>query len=224
MNQDAWDPAMAAYVDTIIQRTPDRAVLQFNRADFRLPWLRQTFPDALLVHLFRHPRDQWCSSLVDLRACPPAMDMAAFRERDHYYLLTWASDLKYQFPFLDPATIEHPYRLFYFIWKLSYWYGTAFADYSLSFEALTASPQQELERLMTYVGLDTNTVGELARLVEPAAPRWPRYAGDGWFREHEEACEEVLQAFFRRTGIPQHPARTQTRQEASRMVRMVPAR
>ena len=39
-------------------------MLQFNRADLRVAWLRQQFPQAKLIHLYRHPRDQWLSVFV----------------------------------------------------------------------------------------------------------------------------------------------------------------
>src|SRR5262249_20225535 len=63
MDADDWNPAMKSYVEMLIDRAPGRPVLQFNRIDFRLPWFRQYFPRAKIVHLYRHPRDQWCSSL-----------------------------------------------------------------------------------------------------------------------------------------------------------------
>jgi hypothetical protein len=40
-------------------------VLQFNEIDLRLPWFRAHFPTARILHLYRHPREQWCSSLFD---------------------------------------------------------------------------------------------------------------------------------------------------------------
>jgi hypothetical protein len=46
-------------------------VLQFNRIDFRLPWFRHHFPAATILHLARHPRDQWCSCLLDPARFPP---------------------------------------------------------------------------------------------------------------------------------------------------------
>ena len=69
---------------------PGRPVLQFNRIDFRLGWFRRHFPNATILHLYRHPRDQWCSSLVDLPSVPREMTMRAFEPHDHYYLRNWA--------------------------------------------------------------------------------------------------------------------------------------
>jgi hypothetical protein len=197
MDEQSWDPAMAAYVRLLIERAPGRAVLQFNRIDFRLPWFRRTFPEAQFVHLYRHPRDQWCSSLAGFEACPPTATLAGFQENDGFYLATWALDLRERFPFLDVPETSHPYRLFYYLWKLSYVYGVAYADYSVEFERLVSNPAGELGQLFEAIGLEDSDPARLAGLVKPMESRWPRYANDTWFRKHEEACEEVLADFFR---------------------------
>jgi hypothetical protein len=195
MDESSWNPDMAAYVRLLVERAPQRPVLQFNRIDFRLPWFRRMFPSAHFVHLYRHPRDQWCSSLVD-SSCSRSCTIADFRDRDGFYLLTWAADLKYRFPFLEQPQTAHPYRLFYFIWKLSYLFGVTYADHSFSFESLVENPEIELRRLFTAIAMDGVNVAPLITLVEPTPARWPHYASDEWFRSHESACEGVLADFF----------------------------
>jgi hypothetical protein len=116
--------------------------------------------------------------------------------RDAFYLFAWAHDLKYHFPFLEPRTAAHPYRIFYFLWKLSYLVGVSYADYSLAFESLLANPEVELTRLFERIDLKGYDLRRLAALVVPPQSRWRRYASDDWFREHEEACERVLIEFF----------------------------
>jgi len=196
MDDASWDPDLAAYVRTLVERAPGRPVLQFNRIDFRLPWFRHVFPEATIVHLYRHPRDQWCSSLGSGSKCPPTAGMSEFAANDGFYLLMWANDLKHRFPFLDPSTIAHPYRLFYLIWKLSFWFGVSYAHHSLSFESLVESPAAELRRLFRTIGADGANIDPLCALVEPTPSRWPRYASDDWFRGHESACEDLLRDFF----------------------------
>jgi len=204
MDEYSWDPSLVAYVRLLVERAPGQPVLQFNRIDFRLPWFRHTFPGATLVHLYRNPRDQWCSSLLSPSACPSSYGMAEFPAHDYFYLLPWAEDLKYQFPFLNPSLIAHPYQLFYFLWKLSFWFGIAYSHHSLSFEALIANPEFELRRLFRATGVECVDFPRLLTLVEPRPSQWPQYADDEWFRRHEEACEDVLRDFFRsaaRSGI-----------------------
>lgn len=51
MPRNAWNPGMQRYIETLIGRASGRAVLQFNRVDLRLPWLRARFPQAKILHL-----------------------------------------------------------------------------------------------------------------------------------------------------------------------------
>ena len=48
---------LAAYVRTLVERAPGHACAQFNRVDFRRR-VRHVFPEATIVHLYRHPRDR----------------------------------------------------------------------------------------------------------------------------------------------------------------------
>jgi hypothetical protein len=200
MDAQSWDPGMKKYVEMLIDRASGRPVLQFNRIDFRLPWFRHHFPNAKLLHLYRHPRDQWCSSLVNPAAVPRELTVAEFTRHDHYYLRNWARDLKYHFPFLDESQVSHPYQLFYYIWKLSYLFGRRYAHYSLAFEDLTADPMRALSELFTAAAVREAPIAELAHLVDkPRSGRWREYAPEEWFQKHEADCERVLAEFLRGT-------------------------
>lgn len=201
MDATFWEPDLRRYLSELIMRAHGRAVLQFNRVDFRLPWLRAHFPEARLVHLVRHPRDQWCSALVDPGQVPRDVSTSDFERYDHFYLLPWVRDLKYQFPFLDDRIEPHPYRLFYYVWKLSYLYGVTYADLSLRFEDLTGDPDRQIAGLMAAVGQTSYDAERLRSLVQPAPPRWDRFAPDSWYRQHEDVCEATLQEFFSVRGL-----------------------
>jgi hypothetical protein len=198
MDADFWDPDLLEYTRQLIEKAPQRPVLQCNHIDFRLAWFRRHFPSAQFIHLYRHPREQWCSSLLD-QNFPSHRKTTDFSPYDGFYLLTWARDLKHRFPFLDQGTTEHPYQLFYFIWKLSYMYGRQYADYSLSYENLVNHPHHELERLLRFVGGEADGQ-DLARLVDligkPSPERWRDYAEDDWFLRHESMCETTIADFF----------------------------
>jgi hypothetical protein len=192
-----WAPDMKKYVELLIDRASGRPVLQFNRIDFRLPWFRRNFSGAKIVHIYRHPRDQWCSTLRDPQSFPKENSMDQFPPHDKFYLRMWANDLKYHFPFLDEKNITHPYQMFYYLWKLSYVFGVIYADYSIVFEHLIDDPDTQLRSLFHSLQVGLFDMEKLKTLVEsPPVGKWTIYADDEWFKEHEAVCETVLADFF----------------------------
>jgi len=197
LDDQAWEPELFAYLQAIIAAARGRAVIQENRIDFRLPWLRRHFPNARFIHVYRHPRDQWCSALIDPKNFPSSGTMRQFTHCDHFYLLRWARDLSYQFPFLDPRAAEHPYDLFYLIWKLSYLFGRVYCDESFSLEKLCVQPDEELPRLMEASKIDDYDLHALKSLIHPQESRkWTKYADHSWFAEREVRCEAVLAQYL----------------------------
>lgn len=192
LEADAWQPEMRTYLDALIAAAPGRAVLQFNRMDFRLPWLRSQYPDAALVHLYRHPRDQWVSCLRPPESFPASARMADFVPHDRFYLLPWANDLKYTFPFLEPRRFDHPYELFYAVWSLSWRFGRRWADRSLAFESLVSDPHGQLTGLFQALHLDADADAAAAIVDAPAPGRWKDYAPAAWFAERETRVEDEL--------------------------------
>jgi hypothetical protein len=200
MDRRAWDPKMKAFICEMIRHKDgdrQRPVLQFNRLDFRLPWVRQQFPNATIVHLYRHPRDQWCSVLQNFDRIPPHGRLQDYPQADGFYTRSWASDLKYHFPFLDERNVDHLYELHYYLWKLSYIFGQQFGHQSVCFEELTTEPQRVLVDLFQTCDLDFDHIDPLIGLISPPPfGKWKKYADDAWFRDKESKCEDVLSEFF----------------------------
>jgi Sulfotransferase family len=197
MDATFWAPEMQRYVELLIAQAPGRPVLQFNRIDLRLQWFRHHFPQAKIVHLYRHPRDQWCSFLLDIGCFTPHDSMAQFAAHDKFYLRSWAKDLQHHFPFLAEDRLSHPYQMFYYLWRISHHWGIHFAHYSLSFEELIQNTDQVLKDLFYFLNIKQFDLGKLRSIkAKPDIGKWKHYANDKWFKEHESICETVLEEFF----------------------------
>jgi hypothetical protein len=200
MGPNSWNPDMQRYIEIIAEKTKNRPVLQFNRIDFRLPWIRDRFPRAKIIHIFRHPRDQWCSALRDMMCFPTNGKLGCFEKHDRFYLLTWGKDLKHNFPFLNMHEESHPYELFYQIWKLSYLFGKSYADLSISLEKMLDSPSQTIKNLLVTLGLNEIEIGKLAGLVEPVSTgKWIKYASNEWFSAIEAKADFAMEDFLCRS-------------------------
>jgi len=197
MGEHASDWALHRYIDQLIKAAPGRPVLQFNRIDFRLPWLKRIYPKGYFIHIFRHPRDQWISTLMDPQCFgPDEGDLFAFDNADKFYLCTWVRDLQHWFPFLKDWS-RHPYYHFYFIWKLSFLFGRKYCHHSIKFEDLVTQPRSVLAPLFADLEIDNpNWQRILPIITTPAMGKWKDYAAESWFMDIEAECEEEMQLYF----------------------------
>jgi hypothetical protein len=194
MTEKSYDINMLNYIDTLIEHTDERPVLQFNRIDFRLGWLRANYPNATVLHLYRHPREQWCSFLINKDEV--TKDNVTETYKDGFYLDVWCKDLAPYFPMLDVKQTPHPYRRFYFLWKLSWLWGKRFAHHSISFEDLVTNTELTISELMSKVNIHENTDKLHQIIAAPKLDNWKSFANDEWFLAHEHFCEDALFAFF----------------------------
>ena len=167
MSSAAWNLPMQRYIETMMARARGRAVLQFNEVDFRLGWLRARFPTVPILHVYRHPRDQWCSTLLGAARSAAQCRLREFAPLDGFYLMSWARDLRHTFPFLTLAEDAFAYELFYQIWLLSYRLGRLHASASLAFEDLVADPATGIRGLMAAAGMPQVPIEPLVPLVKP---------------------------------------------------------
>ena len=196
MDERSIDSRMKRFVEMLVERAEGRPILQFNRADFRLPWLRSRFPNARIVHLYRDVREQWCSSLMHLDEYPCDASNDMFRDR--FYLRAWINDLKHTLPFLRETHIEeHPYRAFYLIWRSSWLFGRYYADMSISFEDLVRAPKPTLGKLAEALDLGEDAVKKMRPMIASTPkPRALSWASEDWYCAHEAVCEPLIRDFF----------------------------
>jgi glycosyltransferase involved in cell wall biosynthesis len=188
--QDQY-PQLKAYIQYLLDSTEkDKVpVLQFNRIDFRLPWVRNNFPGVPIIHLYRSPRDQWLSSIADHRH---SVDVDI--DANPYHITTWARDLYQQFPFLASDFITHAYQRYYYLWKLSYLEGVRLADLSISYEELLSSPKAVVGKLLDVASLpvEENLDRCMSVIVQRPKRTWEHYRDEAWFLAMEKECETRL--------------------------------
>lgn len=198
MNARAWKPAMQRYIEILIESAKGRPVLQFNRVDLRLPWLRSCFPHTKILHIFRHPRDQWCSTLGGNLTSGSRLQLQDFEQYDGFYLLTWGQDLHNYFPFLTLDKESHPYELFYQIWKLSYLFGRSYSNLSISLEEILSNPELAIKRMLSDLSVEGYDLAKLVNLVTPVPiGKWKQFADQQWFRTIEEKVDEQIAEYFK---------------------------
>ncbi|WP_339722122.1 sulfotransferase [uncultured Paraglaciecola sp.] len=198
MDESSVNSNMKEYIEQLIKRAPKRPVLQFNRVDFRLPWLKHNFPKAKILHLYRNPRNQWLSFLTDQKRM--SKENVETTYKDAFYLDLWCDDLYKHFAILDRDITTHPYQRFYYIWKLSYLYGQHYSDMSMSFEELTTDTSSSVTKMMKLIKLENVPINELCSVISAPDPeRWKGYADEQWFKEHEDLCEKNLNLMLAKT-------------------------
>ncbi|GLX82105.1 sulfotransferase domain-containing protein [Thalassotalea eurytherma] len=196
LSEDSWHPKMKQYIEKLIESAEGRPVLQFNRIDFRLPWLRKNFPNAKIIHLYRNPRDQWCSFLTDKQLMNKDDVLTTYC--DSFYLDSWCEDLKKFYPFLCLKQTPHPYQRFYYLWKLSYLHGLAHANLSISYENMAENPQNNLAKMAKLLDLPASQFTKACNVINPSEKnKWQGYADFQWFEPLEKECELVLSTFLK---------------------------
>lgn len=196
MGEHDFDHDMVRYISGLADAAEKRAVLQFNRVDFRLPWLKANFPESPIIHIYRNPRDQWCSTLRDIESYPyQCKTEADFVDR--FYLRMWVRDLCQQFPFLNQYQQAHQYYNFYLLWQLSYSFGRQYSDISVSMEQLAQEPSKQTQQILEAVGYPNMQELPDLSFVKTQASKWPDYASDQWFTDIEQECNELLEDFLK---------------------------
>jgi len=134
------------YIKFLIASSGDRIpVLQFNRMDLRLSWLKNTFPHVTIIHINRQSYPLWISSRKHLQSDD---DKHNESHQDAYDLMQWSVDLAKHFPMLQSNNKRNSYFRHYFIWKLSHRVAQSHADVHLSLEN---------DFLNTHNGIETLT-------------------------------------------------------------------
>jgi hypothetical protein len=195
MDATSYAPQMKSYIDYLIEKAKGTAVLQFNRIDFRLAWIKHNYPDAKILHVYRNPRDQWVSSLWKdnkFTSSSPVEDFV-----DHFYLNDWREDLVNTFPMLEDKYCHHPYEVFYCLWRLSFIFGSFFSDISLSLESLVLEPKSQVDNVISSLNFDLPRIKTSHEVIEKVRfDKWKSFADGAWFSKKEDDLDKIICDFF----------------------------
>jgi hypothetical protein len=141
--QDSWSE-LRQYLDYLITASDNlQPVLQFNRMDFRMPWLTGFYPQAKTLYLKRNPLQLWYSQRKHI----PEEERINESYADAYELMQWCTDLAPLLPFLSPQRERHAFYRFYMLYRLSVIMGTHYADVVIDLEEDVFNSDDYLEKL-----------------------------------------------------------------------------
>jgi len=192
MGRNSSDPKLVAYVQALIDAAPFRPVLQFNRIDYRLPFFRQRFPGATIIHLERVARDVWRSTLSG-KANDPMWRLDTFDQHSKFYLLPFFRDLTISFPWLSIASGQHPYLAHYLLWRLSGLYAARWADFTVSYEDLCSDFKRVTAGLLASLGDVNSDPAFVAGLMSKRIGAYDHGADDAFYTGLEQQAEALLE-------------------------------
>ncbi len=115
-----------------------KVMLKFNRASFRLEWLRAAFPQAKVVHIYRDREGQWNSIVrraqVALGRPDVGQDQVTFNGMN---IATWCDDLAATYPELAASQSATGFERFSKLWELSRRESERNSHLTVKFEELT---------------------------------------------------------------------------------------
>jgi hypothetical protein len=195
---DEW-PGLARYIDWMIKQSSGTPVIQFNRMDLRIGWLRKHYPTARIVTIRRQPLALWESC----RAHLPKAEKNNENHPDAYELMQWSAALAQDFPFLAPQKGRHGYFRHYALWRMATVLADRHADWNLHLENM----QQDVEAMARWLGWSaTDTAVATAGLAPPEKSIAAEKPAD--FLVIEQAVEEILDKSGLRDGLGQEPLDT----------------
>lgn len=186
--------AMLRYIERLFEASENRAVLQFNRIDFRLEFLRSNFPEASFIYLNRNPRNTWRSTLKGV-ANDPSWNLLTFQQHCRFYLLPWYRDLALSFPWIVSLPKDtHPYQIHYLIHRLSELFARNQCDIFVDYEDMEKNLAGVMESILVHLGHTVPDMDVVEALSRPRQSQYEHGEDVGLYQELEQHAEELLSA------------------------------
>jgi len=199
---DGYDE-LKDYLGFILASVPEKLkVLQFNRVDYRLGWLKFNFPQALIVNLRRNPRDIYASyvnSHLKRKGIGVQQKKIEFNPDDNigylYHLDEYINVLD-RYSIIPINSIEklNDYEKVYLLNKLSNLWADNFADLVIEYENLIDNPVSILRMIVSQIkGFKLNFATEIIEARKDRVNVWQNYHAEAWFQACESKCDRILE-------------------------------
>lgn len=178
---------MAQFIQLLIEQSPGRPVIKFVRAGFRVSWLRKTFPDALIIHLVRNPRNVWESIVKKQGGSDDKLEnFARFELGFIDYFLNVSNEL-------NVGTSDHLYQDFYVLMARHFQSVEDYADHTWHYEQTV----EDIEAWIQKANCKERLLDKVPELNPPSQNRHSGIHPDEWY-----LCQE-LSAVNRLNGVNQ---------------------
>ena len=168
--------ALKTYIDNLIKTTPEGKIpiLQFNRTSLRIDWFVKNYPAGWNVFLLRNPRDQFESyykrgktnknvflaiNLYIILLDHKATNFLIDKRMNVNFSGNVNEDLKACMILSENLTIEEHYKIFYYIWALSFVHANLYADLIIDMDKLNRNYEylQDIKkRIYDYSSVDVD--------------------------------------------------------------------
>lgn len=164
MEEDTSGDSMLRYLNYLIESATSPAVLlQLNRGDFRVRWLKARYPEGKFLHIHRDVRQSWISSRRHLSST----EFDKPTHPDAYELFQWVIALADVFPFLIEEGIpESSFTWHYYLWRLSFLSLSRNCEVSIDYDKDTRIGGQGILTKLSEAGLIEAEASHLAGLIK----------------------------------------------------------
>jgi hypothetical protein len=178
-------------IETSFQRS-GQVLLKFNRAAFRLPWLRKRFPSAKIVHIYRDKNSQWKSVVARGQEALGREDIGqASPHFEGFNVASWCEDLKGVFPELAAERSETGFERFSKLYDRSLAAHREHSDVSIEFGALCKDFEPQCARMFEVAGCRADPARLKALVIQPEAQRRPAIRPSGPAEQAKNLIDRV---------------------------------
>ncbi len=152
----------------------EKVMLKFNRATFRLPWLRAKFPSAKIIHIHRDKESQWKSIVSRAQEHLGRQDIGQSSPTfEGFNIHSWCEDLKRVFPELAAERSRTGFERFSKLHDRSLDAHRANSDYSVEFRAFCRDFENFCAPMFRIAGCSADPARLKPLIIQPQGERKP---------------------------------------------------